>query len=66
VNKLIKLHEDLVENTEAKEFHFDFGVYYITEAQASSLLYKIVALVEGIDAVMGGGYREYEDTPEPA
>ena len=45
---------------EKKEFHFDFGVYYITEAQAESLFYKIFDLVMEQDAYIGGGYREYE------
>ena len=44
-----------------KEFHFDFGVYYVSEAQAGDLLGKIAALVEEMDgAHIGGGYREYE------
>lgn len=45
--------------TEKKEFHFDFGVSYITEAQAEELLDEIVSLVEDMDAWMGGGYSEY-------
>ena len=47
-----------------KEFHFDFGVYYITEAQAEKLFDKIIELVEALDAYIGGGYVEADETTE--
>ena len=47
-----------------KEFHFDFGVYYITEEQAKRLFNQVIELVELMDAYVGGGYREYAEAEE--
>lgn len=51
---------------EKKEFHFDFGVYYITEAQAEELFNNITVLVAAIGANIGGGYRDYAKTEKAA
>lgn len=55
-----------LDNVVKKEYHFDFGVYNITEAQAATLLDMITALAEGMEGSIGGGYRDYEATPDTA
>ena len=47
-----------------KEYHYDFGVFWITEEQAKGLFDKIIELVEDMDASTGGGYTEYVEADE--
>ena len=55
-----------LDNVVKREYHYDFGVYHITEAQAATLLDMITALVEGMEGSIGGGYRVYETAPDTA
>lgn len=48
-----------LDSVEGTEFHFDFGAYDITEAEAYDLMYKFIGILEELDARLGGGCGKY-------